>query len=866
MSVDVTVDKSNCSILAPGTSYSGVAVSNYLFISGELTAVEYCTVYYRVSITLVHTLEGGDVAAVGLTVVDRVDLAVYEESGVVSTEDEVGSTCNVAVLYVLTAKEELYGILITEKAGVSENEAVSLNEECKSSVLSIACAEILVEHLDRVPIVGDGDILNNTVNCGISYCYGCGRVGNLLEAARIGNAVERIPLDHGNVRTCALNSKVRNSDLKLFCIFACTNLDYLLSITVSLREEVECLLYSGEYVVAVDYCAYLTGVSLIYLSHIYAVNNGSLCTYYVNGHVCRYTLACLVLVSYGKRLSTCCRRIEAADSVVIDREFKGFLTALCNNGNRETVERKLLTERVGFLEAVVEVYAITCRVRGYLLGSVEAELELGGLIYLHLEGDGSVFLIGYGNLVHACLGHIYLGGIYGNERKVKGIGLSVLEYCIELKRGKVEVGIADEIYLTGIYKLKAALIGYGNAAAELEIEDVDSTALACDSPFALGNVYLDLDNGATAVNSCELDLLRGSVGSSDNYVLSRGTAGAVLNKEGKLTGTGNVDLHTRGLATYLNRLGVLCTLVGSGSGSYLGGGKDNELAVYVILCTCTGLKLTDVEQVADVLEGSTANVALLVTVGICTGACNTAAKIAVVITVAVGALAEHLATYVTKVIVVAIRTFAYYLTAKVAKMITVAILTRGERCAAYVAVVILVVICTYAYNLFAKVTLVVIGIYVLADNLLTDVTLVVLVNIGTRADNSAAKVTRVILVSILTDRKGSTTNVTSVILIVIYTRGEQRAADLTEVRSLGSLTLAKDLAANSALVREESGSTFACSLTAVLTFVISVGIGTLGKLGAAIVTLVILIVIGTLAEYLVTKVAVMILIGITAFA
>ena len=380
VSVDVTLDESNSRILSPGTSYRGIAVSNDVSVGGEATVIEDRAVYDRVGLSLVHTLEGGDVASVGLAVGDRVNLAVYEESGVVSTEDEVGSTLDVAVLKILTSKEELYGILVTDKSGVSHYEAVGLNEKSKSSVLSVALTEISVEDLERIPIVRNSKILDSTVGCSISDRYGGGRVGNLLKSARVGNAVQGVPLDHNLICTCAeaLYGKVGNSDLELLVVVAGLDLDYLRSVSVCCSKEVESLLNRSKYVVAVTYRANLGGGGINEsIDNAIRIRGGSRV-----GHV-NHDGRADTASRNGKSLSTLLCRVEAGDLVVSNLELDGAVTALSHYYYGKAVGVKRFAKEVELLEAVVEVYAVACRAVRNLLGSVEAELDFAGLVNLN---------------------------------------------------------------------------------------------------------------------------------------------------------------------------------------------------------------------------------------------------------------------------------------------------------------------------------------------------------------------------------------------------------------------------------------------------------------------------------------------------
>ena len=214
VSAELGIDNCNCGVSAPGTADSGLARGNAL-VSGELTAVEDSTVGDRILRTLVGALEGGEVACGTLVILHGiydVDGTVLEVSSIVSTEDEVGITGNVNVLEVLTSGEELEGILNTEERTVLHNEHISLNKECKASLYFKTCR---VHSFLGVPVVGDGDVLNNASASRLSYRNGLSGVGNVGETACIELSVDGIPLDGGLIRACALNGKVGDKYLKL---------------------------------------------------------------------------------------------------------------------------------------------------------------------------------------------------------------------------------------------------------------------------------------------------------------------------------------------------------------------------------------------------------------------------------------------------------------------------------------------------------------------------------------------------------------------------------------------------------------------------------------------------------------------------
>ena len=553
-------------MVAPRSADCGVRISNHVAVCGEVTLIEDRTVGYGITGVLVHTLEGGDIAAVGAAVAYRVDLTVVEESGIVSTEDEVGGSCDVAVFNVLTAKEELNGILIAEKVGVFKNESVCLYEKCKRSVLGVVSAEVGVEYVNGVPVVGEGDILNGTANCTLSDRYGSGGVGNLYVSGCIGNAVKRVPLNGGKVAACALYGEVGDSDLKLFDILTCADLNELLSCGLAyLSEEVECLLYGIEGVIAVNDCTYGAGIILIDLSHIHAVNDGGGGINYVDGHGCRNGLAGLVLVGYGESLCACGCRIKAGYGIACFKEGKLLLSVGGDDSNRETLKGKLLAYRIDLLEAIVEVNAVARGVGGVLYGGVEAKLHLAGLVYVNGEGDGGVILVAEGHGIGSRLGHINGGGINGHVGYKESLGLAAIEYRIQADTGKIKVRVKEEIGVAGGEKLKSALLACGNDAVKLKKEYVNGTAGALYSPYACGNLKAYLYNGAALVIAGKLDRVLGSVGCNENYLLSGSAARAVLNEHGERAVTGYVDLDSGGAGAKLYGLGILNALEGLGS-------------------------------------------------------------------------------------------------------------------------------------------------------------------------------------------------------------------------------------------------------------------------------------------------------------
>ena len=271
MSAKLGVDNCNCSVCSPSTSDSGTAGSNTL-VSSELTAVEDRAVYYGIAITLVRALEGGDVSCSTLIVlggIDNVDSTVLEESGIVSTEDEVGVTGDKYVLEVLTSGEELKGILDTKKLGVLHNESVGLNEECKSSLDLETC---FIHSFLGVPVVGDGDVLDGYVVSRLSDSNGCSRVGNVAEATCIRLTVNGVPLDNNLVGSITQTDdvEVRNGDLELFVIVTGSDVKLLSRVCINLCSKLKRFLNGLECVIRTTDCAGKSLVSGINEQLIYA--------------------------------------------------------------------------------------------------------------------------------------------------------------------------------------------------------------------------------------------------------------------------------------------------------------------------------------------------------------------------------------------------------------------------------------------------------------------------------------------------------------------------------------------------------------------------------------------------------------------
>ena len=296
-------------------------------------------------------------------------------------------------------------------------------------------------------------------------------------------------------------------------------------------------------------------------------------------------------------------RIEACDLVIRNIELKGFFTALSNYDNRKALGIKLFANKVDFLPAVVIIYTVACGRVSDLLNCVEAKLDRLGSVDVYIIGNGSIFLIG--NNYRICTGycHINCRRINGNILKSERLGLAALEGSVKSDAVKLKLFVSKVIYLTGSNKLKAALCRYRNRAIKREEEDILSTAVltTCDSPKTLGNVDLDLNNRATIIVTCELDVVYCTIGSDNLSELGCCAAGAVLDKEAKLTCAGNIYKNLAAGATDLDGLGVLNSLKGLGSGSNLGAGYDGEHTIDIILGASAGFNIADVKLIVNIL-------------------------------------------------------------------------------------------------------------------------------------------------------------------------------------------------------------------------------------------------------------------------
>ena len=598
VAADLGIDNCYCSVCAPGTADCGLACGNAL-VSGELTLIEDCAVYDSIICSLVRALEGGEVACCTLIVllgIDNVDSTVLEVCGIVSTEDEVGVTRDEYVLEVLTTGEELEGILDTKKLGVLHYESVSLNKECKTS---LNCKAGSIHSILAVPVVGNSDVLDSYVSCGLSDRNGLSRVGGMSEATCINEAVERSPLDNYFVVGVAHTDdvKVGNLDLKLFLVMTGSDAKLLNSSLVNLCSIVKRLLNSAEYMVRTADIACKTLVCGINEKLVYAIfvrsrlsfNNVKL--YFSRNTVC----------GDSDNIVICGGRVEAGYLVGGNGEALHLLAALTKYPYGKTGIAELFANKVEFLKAMVVVNTISCSsVAGKLFNRVKEELDRLGSIVIYVNCNGSIFLVGNYNGI--CTGFCLINsrGVNRNAVKCKRICLAVSECCVKSETGEIKLVAYKVVNLTRGNKLEAVLIRLLNDAGEAKLEDIlCATALTtADYPLTCCNVKLDLNNRATAVCAKELNVINCAVGSGNGNELHSRAGGTVLDKEGKLTCAGNVYLDLGSRVTDLNRLLVLNALIGLGSVSDLGAGYDIELTVDAISGKSTGLKSGDVEVIA----------------------------------------------------------------------------------------------------------------------------------------------------------------------------------------------------------------------------------------------------------------------------
>ena len=600
VTAELGVNNCNCSVCAPGTADSG-ASGHYACVRGELTTVEDCAVNYGVGSALVRALECGDVACSTLIVlggVDNVDSTVLEEGGIVSTEDEVGVTADEYVLEILTTGEELEGILDTEKLGVLHYESVCLNEECKRSLNLDAR---IIHSLLGVPVVGDGYVLDSYVICGLSYCNGGGRVGNVAEAAGVGKTVDGVPLDNyfvGSI-TKTYDIEVRNGNLELFVIVAGSDIKHLNCVSVNFCSVFKSFLNGSEYVIRTAEHGRKTFVRRINEELIYAVLVGSRnCIGNGNHYGGRKT------VSFnGEGVEICARGVEAGNGVIVNDELKSVVATLSNYGNGKTAEVELFTYEVKLAEAMVIIYAVAVRVVGNLLNSVEAKLNRLGGVDGYVEGYALVILIRNYHGISAAFCGVNCGGVNGNEVKSEGLGLAVGEGSVKSYAGEVECFTYEIVNLAVCNECEAVLIRLFNYAGKGKCEDILSTAVltAADNPFTLGNVELNLYYGVAAYSCFELKVVYGTVGSGYGDELHINAAGAVLNEEGKLTVAGNCNLNLGCGVTNLYGLGVINAVIGLVSVSDFRAGNDGEDAVDGVCAKSARRKVGDVERIADLL-------------------------------------------------------------------------------------------------------------------------------------------------------------------------------------------------------------------------------------------------------------------------
>ena len=520
MCTKLRVDNCNRRVLIPSTSDSGTAGSNTL-VSGKLTAVEDCAVYYGIISTLVSALECCNVACSTLIIlsgIDNVDSTVLEESGIVGTEDEVGVTGDKYVLEVLTSGEELKSILDTKKLRVLHNESIGLNEERKRSFNIKTCH---IHSFLGIPVVGDGDVLDGYVVSRLSDSNSCGGVGNVAESACIKLTVDGVPLNNNlvGISTQTDDVKVRNGDLELFVIVAGSDVKLLNCICVDLCSKLKRFFDSLEYVIRTAECAGKSEVSGIYEKLIYTliVRSGN-------------RIGNANLNGSGKTVSKnvkgehiCGCGIKAFNSKAFNHELKSILTALTNNSNGKAGKIKLVAYKVKLTEAMVVVNTVAEGVVSNLLDSVEAKLNAFGNVDVYVNSNGVIFLIGNNYGIRAGFCSIYSRRINGNVLKSKRFDLAIGECGVKSYIREIKSISNKVIYLTVCNESEAVFFRLLNNAVEPKRVHVLSTAVltAADDPFTLGDVKLDLNCFRSSI---KLNVVRNTVRICYSNVLEIGNS------------------------------------------------------------------------------------------------------------------------------------------------------------------------------------------------------------------------------------------------------------------------------------------------------------------------------------------------------
>ena len=393
----------------------------------------------------------------------------------------------------------------------------------------------------------------------------------MCKSTVVNETVERIPFDYYvlGLLTNTYNCEVGDCNFKLFFIDAGSDCDALGSGSFCVCKEIERLLNCAEYVVGATKVTAGTHISRIYkcLNHTIFIGSDFNVSD-VNHYCCRNAIS-----GDCKCLLSCFGRIKACDFIIVNSEFNRSVAASSNYDNGETLCIKLFAKEIEFLEAMVKVYTVACSgVLRKLFDSVKSESDRIGSKYAYLILNGSIVLIGNDNVINAFLAHINCRRVDSHLRKVKGIGFAVFKYCIKSYTFRAELIACKEIGLSGCDKLKSAFGRYCHYAGKVEIEYVLSSAVltAGDDPITLSHVKLDLNYRATVICSVKFNIVNSTVGSCNSNKLRGSTAGAVLNKEVKLTCTGNGNLNLGCRVSDLYGLVVFNALKGLCSVSDLG--------------------------------------------------------------------------------------------------------------------------------------------------------------------------------------------------------------------------------------------------------------------------------------------------------
>ena len=203
---------------------------------------------------------------------------------------------------------------------------------------------------------------------------------------------------------------------------------------------------------------------------------------------------------------------------------------------------------------MVVVNAVAEGVVSNLLNSVEAKLNAFGNVDVYVNSNGVIFLIGNNYGIRAGFCSIYSRGINGNVLKSKRYDLTIGEGGVKSDIREIKSVANKVIYLTVCNESEAVFISLLNDTVEPKRVHVLSTAVltAADDPFTLGNVKLDLNCFRSSI---KLNVVLNVIRTCYSNVLETGNStGSVINKEGELTVTGNVNLNHGGSITNLNRL------------------------------------------------------------------------------------------------------------------------------------------------------------------------------------------------------------------------------------------------------------------------------------------------------------------------